>query len=221
MVGLFVARTCNPKREPQSLPCHNLPAIDNSLIGDVTMKNLTQKKLKELLHYNQENGVFTWRKTRGGAFKNQLKGAVAGSLTPRGYVNIVVCGKQYKAHRLAWLYVHGYFSEHSMDHMNRIRNDNRIENLREASRMCNSQNCKLSRNNTSGFNGVSYRREEEKWMAYIKLKGKHHYLGLYQSPLEAALARITAEDCLPDWKCDHNSESRRKAFSQLNRQEKS
>ncbi len=157
---------------------------------------LTQKKLKEILSYDPESGVFTRIKT----------GKVAGSLRSDGYIHLRVGKKLYFAHRLAWLYVHGYFPENQIDHLNGIRNDNRLENLREVSQACNTQNCKISSRNTSGFPGVNRHKQRKKWQARGMLQQKHVYLGLYPSPLDAALARFTWEVQCSNWTCNHRSE---------------
>ena len=100
---------------------------------------LNQKRLKEVLTYDSETGIFVWRSK-----KSRNKGKVAGHLRSDGYVAITVDSKLYRAHRLAWLYVHSYFPEHDIDHMNGVRDDNRLVNLREASRACNLQNKMIS-----------------------------------------------------------------------------
>jgi len=95
---------------------------------------LTQEKLKELLAYDSETGLFKWCVRVG---KRIHVGSIAGHLDEiSGYIRITVQGKIYQAHRLAWLYVHGYFPETDVGHINKVRHDNRIENLREASRQC-------------------------------------------------------------------------------------
>lgn len=75
-----------------------------------------------------------------------------------GYVQIKISGKLYHAHRLAWLYVYGYMPEKEIDHINRIRDDNRIANLREATSQLNSLNTGIYKNNTSGSKGIYYNK---------------------------------------------------------------
>jgi len=163
---------------------------------------LTQDRLKELLSYDPDSGKFTWKISRGGV----RAGSVADSLNSLGYIRIGVDGKTYKAHRLAWLYTYGYDPEHGIDHKNGIRNDNRISNLREVSQVCNMQNTKVSSNNTSGFPGVSWQKQRQKWVAQIMVQGKKYGLGYYEDPLDAALARYTEEIQNPNWTCNHRSE---------------
>jgi len=157
---------------------------------------LTQEKLKEILSYDPETGIFVWIK----------RGKVAGSLNSKGYIHLRVDKKSYQVHRLAWLYTYGYFPEHDIDHLNGIRNDNRVENLREVSRACNLQNQKINSKNTSGFPGVCWHKQLKKWMARGMLQQKHVYLGYYHSPLEAALARFTWEVQCQHWTCNYRGE---------------
>ncbi len=112
------------------------------IMGKFTTKDLTQDRLKELLHYCPETGVFTWIKTNGSRGK---KGNIAGSINPIGYLDIGVDSKVYKAHRLAFLYVEGYFPEYGLDHINRNKSDNRWSNLRQVSQTCNMRNVKKER----------------------------------------------------------------------------
>ena len=81
---------------------------------------MTREKLKGLLRYEPEAGVFRWK----------INGDVAGKIDGLGYIVITACGKKYLAHRLAWFFIHGYFSEYQIGHVNGKRDDNRIKNLR-------------------------------------------------------------------------------------------
>lgn len=135
---------------------------------------ITQEELKELLNYNPDTGIFTYNKPRNKC----TKGKIAGTRHVNGYTHIQLNGKIYKAHRLAWLYVYGYFPE-CIDHINCDKDDNRIENLREATITQNNHNVKLSKNNTSGIKGVCWHKKAKKWCATIGVYGKTIYLGLF------------------------------------------
>jgi len=102
----------------------------------------------------------------------------------------------YKAHRLAWMYVHGYMPVEQIDHINRVRNDNRISNLRLASQKQNNENKSLGRNNTSGVTGVTFQKNHGKWRAFIGHNNREIYLGEYDSFDEAFLVRKDAEAAL-------------------------
>lgn len=150
---------------------------------------VTQSRLKELLDYDPGTGVFTWRVSRG----NAKSGSVAGSKNGQGYLQIMVDGKRYKSHRLAWLYVHGKFPPEHIDHINRARADNRIANLRLATSSENPQNQRKRRNNTSGVVGVHWHKKLGKWQAYIMSNGRGIHLGYYGTIEEAAAARAAAK----------------------------
>ena len=162
---------------------------------------LTQQKLKQYLNYDPLTGVFIYkvkpcRKIRAGS--------VAGSLS-HGYIHIMISGKNYKAHRLAWLYVYGYFPEHDIDHIDRDPSNNKIDNLRHATHQCNIRNIGLQCNNTSGIKGVHWHKQHDKWHAQIMVNNKNHYLGLFTDFTEAVCTRLAAEQCLNWPSCDSNS----------------
>jgi hypothetical protein len=151
-------------------------------------KMLTQAEVKRLFDYREDGELI--RKVR--TARCVQVGDVAGCLN-KGYKQTRVYGKSYKIHRLVWLYHHGYFPEHQIDHINRIKNDNRIENLREVSQVCNLRNCDHRKDNLSGIKGVSLRGKGSKWQAQIQISKKKINLGYYDTLLEAAKARWNAE----------------------------
>jgi len=167
---------------------------------------LTQEILKELVSYDPETGIFTCIKTRC----RTKKGNIIGTIDSKGYVKAGILGKVYFCHRLAFLYMEGYFPEQTVDHINGIRTDNRWENLRHVSRKCNSQNKKLSSNNSSGFYGVSYNKRTNRWCSYIQLEGKQTIIGYFKSPVEAAVARVKYEENCFSWKCNLQKSNREK-----------
>jgi hypothetical protein len=152
-------------------------------------RELTAERLRELLSYDPETGVFTWRVTRGGGAQ---VGSVAGAIDRHGYRHIKLDYRLYRAHRLAWLYVYGAFPSKELDHINRLRDCNAISNLREATRSENGQNKVLQANNTSGFKGVSWDKRARKWAAQIALNGKNKFLGRFSTPHEAHLTYLAA-----------------------------
>jgi hypothetical protein len=151
---------------------------------------VTQHRLKEVLDYNFDTGVFTWKKKTS---KKIVVGQVAGCLDGQGYIMIKVDGKIYKAHRLAWLYVNGAFPSRQIDHINRVKADNRICNLREALPWENQQNHPMHSSNTSGVVGVNWSRHAKKWRAQIKHNGRNLHLGYYENMEDAIVARAMAK----------------------------
>jgi len=151
---------------------------------------ITQSELKELFDYDKDSGLFTRVKNQGSRGKI---GDIAGSKRNTGYIAIKAKGKQYQAHRLAWLYMTGEFPEYDIDHINHVRDDNRWENLREATRIDNCQNMSKSSANTSGCTGVTWNKENNKWLAYISIDGKRSYLGYHTEYSDAVNARKNAE----------------------------
>ena len=156
----------------------------------VMSKRLTQKRLKELLHYDPITGIFIRLKTTAG---NAKSGDIAGYLNGNGYRMISIDGKKYTTSRLAWLYVEGYFPENEMDHRNRIRSDNRWKNLRHVSHQCNLRNCDISKNNKSGITGIHWDETRKKCKAQIMVDGKCILLGRFNLKTDAARARWEAE----------------------------
>lgn len=159
------------------------------------MTKLTQDQLKEKLSYDTETGLFRWRVTTGG----QVAGSVAGA-DNEGYTMVIVDGQAYAAHRLAWLYVHGVWPVAHIDHVNRVKADNRITNLRDVSVAENSWNKVAPQSNsTTGLRGV-YRRVMPngavRYRAKIKASGREYFLGLFPTPEEAYAAYCAAKEQL-------------------------
>ncbi len=151
---------------------------------------LTAEKLRSILNYESETGIFTWKVSNS----NRVKvGAVAGSPNGHGYLCIKVLNRLYRAHRLAWLYVNGSWPKLDIDHINRNRSDNRIANLREVTHKQNMQNASKRSDNTSGHPGVCWHKQKSKWQARIRHNYKRIYLGYYNTIEEANAARKAAE----------------------------
>jgi hypothetical protein len=142
---------------------------------------ITQSILALNLNYYPFTGLFIWNRQLG----RVKKGDLAGTVNSNGYVQIRIRGKIYLAHRLAWLYVHGEFPNTMLDHINMDKKDNRIANLRLATKSQNSQNTLKSAANTSGYKGVSWYDRSKKWRASIKLNQKFKHLGLFESKEDA------------------------------------
>ena len=154
-----------------------------------TKIELTQDRLKELLRYCPRTGNFTRLVTRSG---NAKAGSLAGALAVRGGIVIRIDGKDYHAHRLAYLYMTGAFPAAGMeiDHIDRDATDNRWCNLRLATSSQNNHNTGVRKNNTHGYKGVS--RVGNRWTARIRLNWKKYYLGCFATPEEAHAAYVKA-----------------------------
>jgi hypothetical protein len=156
----------------------------------MTDKILTQEQLKEILNYNPETGDFTWKKQ----VSNSVKiGEVAGNVS-NGYRQIKINSKLYRAHRLAWLYLNGSFPINEIDHINHIKDDNRVINLREATRKENLMNVGMLKSNTSGVMGVSMHKKTKKWLSSIQVNKKLIHLYCGNDFFEAICARKSAEN---------------------------
>lgn len=151
---------------------------------------ITQSRLKELLHYEPDTGVFTWLVRTSDSVRI---GDLAGGCHGNRYRRIRIDGKLYLAHRLAWLYMTGAWPDNQIDHVNGVRDDNRIANLREATNAENQQNRAKDVRNTSGFPGVSWCRRDSKWRGLIKFEGRQKYLGVFDSPADAHAAYLKAK----------------------------
>ena len=156
--------------------------------------DITAARLREILHYDPETGVFTNLVQRG----NAKPGIRLGSITPYGYSVIPIYGTNYMAHRLAWLYVHGTWPDADVDHINGSRADNRLGNLRDVSREMNLQNIKCVSKAVSGFRCVYPTRDPNRWYAQISVKNKIRHLGTFGSREEASAAYIDAKRRLHD-----------------------
>lgn len=159
------------------------------------LDNLTQEELKVYLNYDKETGVFTWKKN---VANNVKSGSVAGCIGSRGYIEIGFRKKQHKAHRLAWLYVYGFYPKDKIDHINGNRSDNRVCNLREANHMQNMQNQKRPQSkNKTGYLGVSThginQRYKKIYRSSIMVNGYRKFLGSYETAELAHEAYLKAK----------------------------
>jgi hypothetical protein len=147
------------------------------------------KRIKSLLAYTPDTGVFTWRQSRG----TKKEGSVAGWQHSTGYWYIRLDGCDYKLHRLAWLYVYGKDPEGLLDHIDRNKSNNRITNLRTATHAQNQQNKKVYKNNRSGHKGIGWYAPTNKWRVRIQHEGTNRLLGYFIYLKDAVAARAAAE----------------------------
>ncbi|HBY9796140.1 TPA: hypothetical protein MJA66_14730 [Klebsiella pneumoniae] len=146
---------------------------------------LNKERLDELLDYSPDSGLFTWKVNRRGKAKS---GCIAGSKNGQGYIIIKIDGKFYFAHRLAWLVTHGTFPVNMIDHIDGNRENNKINNLREATDEQNMWNSAAGKNNKTGVKGVSWDGRRKRFRASISIKGKNKEIGSYLSLKDAESA---------------------------------
>lgn len=151
---------------------------------------ITIGRLKELIRYDPETGVFVWLKTNS---NRAPAGSRAGRDNGNGYRRIMLDGRTYYEHHLAWFYIHEAWPEFEIDHQDGERSNNRISNLRPATHAQNGQNQPLRSTNTSGMHGVSWSKPHSKWTAYIWAGGKKKHLGLFAEREAARQAYLVAK----------------------------
>jgi hypothetical protein len=145
---------------------------------------ITAERLRSLLSYNPETGIFTWRVRRG----RILAGTVTGGIGSHGYVEIRVDYRLYLAHRLAWLYMTGEWPKETIDHRDLDRTNNRWRNLREATFGQNNTNRRAR--GAQGLKGVTKNRRA--YVAQIQVAGRNRYLGSFATPEAAHAAYVAA-----------------------------
>lgn len=153
--------------------------------------DLTAARLRERLHYDPETGLF-----RNAPRKySKTNGRVVGCKTSRGYLRVGLDGHRHLLHRLAWLYVHGEWPQEDIDHINGVRTDNRMANLRLVTDSMNSQNQVRAHSNnvSSGLLGVSYKPSHKQWVARLSLSGKSKHVGYFRTRELAYEAYIEAK----------------------------
>lgn len=167
----------------------------------------TPEQLRQLLDYEPVTGVLTWRERPAEMFTSdrlpasarqttwnaRFGGKVAGFIRPDGYRNIQFGKRTVKAHRVAWALHFGEWPASEIDHINHVRSDNRIANLRVTPRSKNARNKSKRRDNSSGFAGVSWHRRDMVWRAYIQHGGRQICLGSFAKKEDAIAARKAAK----------------------------
>lgn len=157
--------------------------------------HVSAEELRQWFNYDPETGVFTRKVSMNYRFP---VGSIAGHEHMLGYVIIGFDGHYYKAHRLAWLYVHGEWPPCDIDHINRIKTDNSIKNLEPKSRSANTLNCvDARRNNQNGYLGVS--KKAYGYIARLGVEGTSHYLGSFKTAELASAAYWEAKKQLPTY----------------------
>ena len=158
--------------------------------------------LRELLRYEPGTGKLYWKERPRECFSSDRTWKAWNtryadqraftSAEDRGYLRGAVFGTLFLAHRVAWAIAHGCWPEQDIDHINGDPSDNRLMNLREATRVENTRNRGKQRNNTSGYKGVGFHKASRKWRSYIVTSAGQKDLGLFNSPEEAHAAYVAA-----------------------------
>lgn len=153
--------------------------------------DLTHAEVARALAYDHASGVLTWRP---GYSRAKVGGEAAGWVSAFGYVLVKIGGGRYMAHRLAWLLHHGQWPTGQIDHINGVKTDNRIENLRDVDASTNQQNRRRATAAArSGTLGVARADARQKWRAQIHVGGKQVFLGHFESAESAHAAYLSAK----------------------------
>ncbi len=152
--------------------------------------NLTAQRLRELLDYDPETGALVWRVRSG----RSVVGTETKCLDASGRIQVRFGGRTYRASRLAWLHYYGCWPEHEIDHINGIKTDNRIANLRDVPRQINQQNIRsVPKHGKNRLLGASYLPKDRKWQSCISVNNKRISLGRFDTEEEAHAAYIAAK----------------------------
>ena len=137
------------------------------------------------LNYDSESGLFTWAVSPGQRIKI---GAIAGTFTKKGYRTILLKGKQYLAHRLAWRFYYGMDPTAQIDHINRVRDDNRISNLRIATHTQNQWNRAPKKDGKT--KGVRFCKRSKKWLVEMYFDGRKRQIGKFDDEAAAIVFAV-------------------------------
>jgi len=156
------------------------------------MNRIELDRLRTILDFDPETGLFKWAIDHS---RKSKKGSLPGNINTLGYHVLCIDRKDYYAHRLAWFYVHGVWPSGDIDHINGIRSDNRLSNLRDVTHRVNLENRRrATRTNKTGYLGVSWSKVSGKYIAGIRRGGVSKHLGLFATPVEAHAAYLAAAE---------------------------
>jgi hypothetical protein len=160
----------------------------------VTQAQVLAKRLSQVLTYDPASGVLRWLVSRG----KGRAGEIAGNQHRNGYLRVGFDGRDYLAHRVAWCMHHGVWPTSAIDHIDGVKTNNRIANLRYADKSLNGQNLKSSHKDkvVPAPLGVSWIKRRKKWRATICVRGTTKQLGLFDDVNEAARAYAYAKSVL-------------------------
>lgn len=156
---------------------------------------ITAERLRELVEYDQHTGAFTQRAnyvgTRGARW---AVGRLVGHVAATGYLTMRLDGRLYQAHRLAWLYAYGRWPDADIDHINGVRTDNRIANLRDVTNAVNRQNTRRARADSQTMvQGVTFCKRRGRFFSRIRCNGRAKFLGYFDDSGQAHQAYVEAK----------------------------
>lgn len=152
---------------------------------------LEYREALELFRYDYETGALYWRRRVNNSVPKTLGAGTQNKSS--GYINVKVHGRLYPVHRVVMLMCYGFYGEGlDVDHINHVRNDNRLFNLRFVTRSENNKNQSLSSKSATGVTGVYFYKRLQKYVAQIRVNQKSIYLGIFETLEEAAAARAEA-----------------------------
>ena len=161
-------------------------ADENKARSTKPRNDLTAEFVRTILDYDPTTGDLSWARNPGRHNGHEEK--ITNGVGSGGYIRFMICGHNYFAHRIIWLLMKGAWPSEQIDHVSGVRDDNRWNNLREATHTENIRNCKVRTTNTSGYKGVSWDIRNSKWRARIILNGKQKYLGNFDDIKAASAA---------------------------------
>lgn len=163
--------------------------------------DITPEMLRQLLRYEPETGMLYWKPRPLNMFPNERMGRIwntrfagkeAGAMMTTGYSLIRLWMKPFLAHRIIWMLEYGAWPTGEIDHIDGVRNNNALVNLRDVSHHENTKNLRPRSGTTSGVNGVRFDEKSKRWNSYICLDGKSKFLGSFPNLEEAADVRAKA-----------------------------
>jgi hypothetical protein len=158
-------------------------------LGMAKMTELTAKYVRSILDYDTETGVLTWKYNPNKPlnWNARYSGKRAGRVTNMGYIRLSINNREYMAHRIIWLINKGCIGDNEIDHINGVKSDNRLCNLRLATRQQNEWNRPGHKNVSSKHKGVFWVARDKRWRAEIVYNGKTQYIGQYECEELASL----------------------------------
>jgi hypothetical protein len=163
-------------------------------------REISAELLRATMSYDPDTGLLYWKpRTEKSVHERRWNSRQAGKRVggfdhPDGYLKARVFGHAYRVHRLVWLYVYGSWPSGDIDHIDRVKDNNRISNLRIATLRENNINQKVKATNKSGFKGVSWDTRSRKWQVFIRVGGRNKNLGSFREIADAAEAYRRAAD---------------------------